>query len=425
MRFRLRFVPLSSRLLPGYGTLVLAITLVGIGVSITRPYLSLFGTDVVHMSAAELGLFMCVNGIGGILASTWLGRLSDLRVAKKYIMLVAAACSALGYGSFLVIHSYLPLLIVSTVLLGLGASAFPQLFAYARETASRVPDVDATFATSSLRSFFSLAWVIGPLLGSYLLQAYHFSGLFAATALLFVAVLAIVFWRIERRPPAGILGSQPVKSFAVLRDRHIVTACVSYVAVYTASSMNGLYMPLFVTKALHGSDRMVGSVVALSAGLEIPIILGLGALSARLGKRPLLLFGSFCGALYYVGAWFAQRPWEMLALQLFCATFIAISVSIGMSYMQDFMPDAPGSATALYSNTNNLGQMLGSLLGGAIAQWAGYREVYLVCAALAVVSWLFLLRGKRFKAQEQKALRAALTSQDIETTQTRRAANGD
>ncbi|TDY45285.1 SET family sugar efflux transporter-like MFS transporter [Alicyclobacillus sacchari] len=425
MSFRLRFGSLGSRLLPGYGTLVLAITLVGIGVSITRPYLSLFGANVVHMSAAELGVFMCVNGVGGILASTWLGRLSDLRVAKKFIMLVSAACSALGYGVFLVLHSYLPLLIVSTVLLGLGSSVFPQLFAYARETASRVPGVDATFATSSLRSFFSLAWVIGPLLGSYLLQVCHFSGLFAATALLFAAVFAIVVWRIERRPPAGIQGSRPIKSFAMLRDGHIVTACLSYVAVYTASSMNGLYMPLFVTKELHGSDRVVGSVVALSAGLEIPIILGLGVLSVRIGKRPLLLFGSVCGAMYYVGAWLAQKPWEMLALQLLCATFIAISVSIGMSYMQDFMPGTPGAATALYSNTNNLGQMLGSLLGGAIAQWAGYRDVYLLCTALAAISWLLLLRGKRFKAEETKALHAALSSPDAATQQRQRAVNGD
>ncbi|WP_067625506.1 sugar efflux transporter [Alicyclobacillus acidiphilus] len=391
-----------SRLMPGYFTLMFSITLVGIGVSITRPYLSLFGTSVVHMTPVELGIFMFVNGLGGIAASTWLGRMSDIKTSKKDIALLSSACSALGYGAYVVLHSYLPLLIVSTILLGLASAVYPQLFAYARESATRRSNVDATFAISTLRSFFSLAWVIGPLCGAWLLQVFQFNGLFVATAVIFAGVFCIVLLRLERRPPAGILGSQPVKVFAFLKDPHILMSCISFVAVYTASSINGLYMPLLVTKTMHEPRYLVGSIVALSAGLEIPIILGLSALSARIGKRSLLLFGSICGTLYYTGAALAQRPWEMLALQLLCATFIAISVSIGMAYMQDFLPDAPGSATTLYANTTNIGQMAGSLLGGGIAQFLGYRDVFWICVGLGVISYVFLLRGRSFKSAEAK-----------------------
>lgn len=388
-------------MMPGYMTLMVSITLVGIGVSITRPYLSLFGTSIVHMSPVELGIFMCVNALGGIAASTWLGRLSDMKTPKKDVMLFSSACAALGYGVFLVLHSYIPLLVVSTILLGFASSVYPQMFAYARESAMHHDAANATVAVTTLRSFFSLAWVIGPLCGAWLLAVFQFNGLFVATGAIFAGVFFIVLFGIERRPSAGIRGSQPMKVFGFLRDRHILTSCVSFAAVYTAATINGLYMPLLVTKTLHAPQYMVGSIVALSAGLEIPIILVLGALAERFGKRKLLLFGSICGTVYYAGVALAQKPWEMLVLQLFCAVFIATSVSIGMSYMQDFLPGALGSATTLYANTSNIGQMAGSLVGGGIAQVLGFRNVFWVCVGLGIISYVFLLRSRSFKASAE------------------------
>ncbi|MFB5189697.1 sugar efflux transporter [Alicyclobacillus fastidiosus] len=384
----------TSRFLPGYVVLTIGITLIGIGVSITRPYLSLFGTDVIHMSPASLGVFMCANALGGIVASTWLGRLSDTRSPKKDVMLFSSIMAGLGYASFLFLHSYLTLLVVSTILLGLGSATFPQMFAYARETTQMSPNVDATFAISTLRSFFSLAWVIGPLVGVLVLNSLGYRGLFLFTTTIFVIVFLIVLFSLQRRPSARGTGARPAGVMTHLKRMDVLTACLSFVAVYTASSINGSYMPLFMTRTLHAPEHVVGWVFSLSAGLEIPIMLGLGTIANRVGKRMLLLFGSICGTVYYVGAAFAHAVWEMLALQLVCAVFIAISVSIGMSYFQDFMPDAPGSATTLYSNTNNIGSMAGSLLGGAIAQAFGYRTVYWVCAGLGIASYLLLLRKK-------------------------------
>ncbi|GEO25972.1 putative sugar efflux transporter [Alicyclobacillus acidoterrestris] len=389
-----------SRFLPGYVVLTIGITLIGIGLSITRPYLSLFGTDVIHMSPAGLGIFMCMNALGGIVASTWLGRMSDTRTPKKDVMLFSSVMAGLGYASFLVFHDYLVLLAVSTVLLGLGSATFPQMFAYARESTLLSPNVDATFAITTLRSFFSLAWVIGPMAGVLLLNALGYNGLFTMTSAIFAAVFVIVLFFLKRRSVVVPNGARPAGVFTYLKQVDVLMSCVSFVAVYTASSINGSYMSLFITQTLHAPEHDVGWVFSLSAGLEIPIMLGLGTIANRVGKRMLLLFGSICGTGYYVGAAFAHTVWQMLALQLVCAVFISISVSIGMSYMQDFMPDAPGSATTLYSNTNNIGSMAGSLIGGAIAQAFGFRALYVFCAALGAISYFLLLRRRTEQSRE-------------------------
>ncbi|MFD1673216.1 sugar efflux transporter [Alicyclobacillus fodiniaquatilis] len=384
----------NSRFIPGFFTLTFGITLLGIGVSITRPYLSLFGTNVIDMTPAELGIFMCVNALGGIIASTWLGKMSDMRTPKKDIMIFSTLCAGVGYGSFIVLHSYLVLLIVTTILLGLGSATYPQMFAYARESIIATNQGDATFALTTLRSFFSLAWVIGPLVGAWVFSALHYNGLFTSTAIIFFAVFLLVLFRLKRRPAVGVRPTEFIAVSSYLKRRDILFACISFVAVSTASSMNGLYMPLLMTQTLHAPEHVVGWVFSLSAGLEIPIMLGLSSLAARVGKRIMLLFGSICGTFYYLGAAFTHAPWEMLLLQLLCAVFISINVSIGMSYFQDFMPDAPGSTTTLYSNTSNIGSMAGSLLGGAIAQTFSFRAVYFACVVLSILSYIFLLRRK-------------------------------
>lgn len=388
------------RYFPDFFVLTFAIILVGIGMSITRPFLSLFFTDIIHMSPLKLGIFTFMNGIGGIVASTWLGKLSDARTPKKTIIWISTICGALGYLSFIVIHGYWPLLIVSTILLGLGAAAYPQLFAYARESARLSMAGDATVAISTLRSFFSLAWVIGPLAGTWLLAAYNFNGLFSGTAVLFVAMLIVVVLRLQRRtvtaaPARSAAHPQNITLPQLLKRTDVWMTSISSTAVYTAMNMNGLYMPLLLTHTLHGPEHMVGWVVSLSAGLEIPIIIGVGMLAERVGKRPLMLVGSLFGILYYLGAALASHPWEMLVLQLFCATFVSIAVSIGMSYFQDFAPDAPGMVTTLYSNTSNFGAMAGSLLGGIVAQAFGFRSVYWLSLFLGVISFVFMLRRRQ------------------------------
>jgi MFS transporter, SET family, sugar efflux transporter len=279
----------------------------------------------------------------------------------------------------------------------LGSAAFPLIFAYARESTSNRPGHDATFAISLLRSFFSLAWVIGPLFGIWILQAYQFNGLFRFTVLIFVLVFILVIFRLQRRMTA--MPGQATKTTSTpllqhLRRYEVWTTCISFIAVSTSLSINGLFMPLFVTKTLHASAHVVGGMFSLCAGLEIPFMLLLGKLASRLGKRQLLLTGSIFGTFYYTCASFAHAPWQMLSLQAVYAVFISISVSIGMSYMQDFIPDSPGSATTLFSNTNNIGAMAGSLVGGIIAESFGYRYVYVFCAVLGVISYLFLLRRR-------------------------------
>lgn len=149
-------------------------------------------------------------------------------------------------------------------------------------------------------------------------------------------------------------------------------------------------MPLFIRTDLHADAGNAGLVLGLCAALEIPLMLGLGALTARIPLRPLVLAGAACGAVYYLSAAMASSVRMLFAAQLVNATFIAAVTGLGISYMQELLPSQPGRATTLFTNSFPIGAMLAGPLFG-IAQHFGYRLAYGMGAVLAACGLLVLL----------------------------------
>ena len=105
--------------------------------------------------------------------------------------------------------------------------------------------------------------------------------------------------------------------------------------------------------------------------------------------------------VYYFILSVATAPWQLLIpAQLLQATFVAVGMGNGLSYFTERMPDTPGLATTIYSDATTIGRLAGSLGGGLIAQFLGYRSVFWVCLALVVISFLILWRTRPHKEME-------------------------
>lgn len=161
----------------GYSLFIICMLLVGIGISITLPYLSLFLSEDFGISAGAVGIFMAVSSLSGVLVNSLIAKRSDNGMDRKWII-IAMLSSSLGYASYLVFHNYFILLIVVTFFNGLGAAAMPQMYAYAKESADASKSDDKSFAMSTLRTLVSLGFLIGPLCGTLILAAIRYKGLF-------------------------------------------------------------------------------------------------------------------------------------------------------------------------------------------------------------------------------------------------------
>ena len=133
----------------------------GVGAALFVPTLSLFLTEDVGASPFAVGCFYTCNALAGILVSQRLARYSDRQGSRRQLIYYCLLTGVVASLLFAFDRHYSVLISAGILLLSLGASASPQLFALAREYCDRQGKTGVMF-TTAMRAQFSLAWVVGP-----------------------------------------------------------------------------------------------------------------------------------------------------------------------------------------------------------------------------------------------------------------------
>jgi SET family sugar efflux transporter-like MFS transporter len=84
----------------------------------------------------------------------------------------------------------------------------------------------------------------------------------------------------------------------------------------------------------------------------------------------------------------------LVGTQLARGIALASTGTLGITYVQDLAPHAPGRATTLFANTLTIGSLVSGLLAGATIQALGVRPALLVCAGLAAAGCALLTAAR-------------------------------
>ncbi|WP_339289622.1 sugar efflux transporter [Paenibacillus sp. FSL E2-0201] len=391
--------------IPSYALLFLCMLLQGMGISLSTPFLSIYFTEQLGVSVGMFGIFLATTLVAGIWISTLIGRRSDLGLNRKHIYLVATLCNALAFGGYLLIQDFTILFIYMIVFTALGAPGMPQLFAIAREAVNKSDFTDTAFANSTLRSAFSLGFITGPLIGTLLIAAVGFKGIFSGTIGVFLLVALLVFLFLKSNTELSSNKAEvKVKSFRLIQNRNILLPFLILILMYVAHWTSSINTALFITNNLGGTTSDVGLVSSICAALEIPFMIMLGLLSAKYSNRSLMMCGAILGGAYYLVVILSGAMWQMLAAQVLLAVFVAVISAIGISYIQDLLPSMPGYASTLYSNSSTIGRLIGSLVGGGLATLVGYRYSFVLCFVLITIALIMLAVSGRQPVHESDKL---------------------
>jgi SET family sugar efflux transporter-like MFS transporter len=363
-----------------------AVLLLGIADSMINSYIVLFAADVAGLTPLRIGVWSSVFAIAGITISWWLGRLFDRRPARGYAIVVILLGSA-GYVLLARVSSFPVLLLMAATVLGATGAAFPQLFALARAVLGE--GTAGQRSAPLLRSGWSLAWAVGPLLGALVLSRGGYTWLLWTAAGVFLAA-ALTVLAVPRPGPVAVAHSSPGGTPVLLT--------VSVTLFFTAMFAGGLALPLFVTRALHEQPASVGVLFSVCAAVEVVSTLGLAVVPARISQRALILggFGSFVG--YYALTVVSSGMPMLVAGQALRGVGIAIVGAAGIRYFQDLLAPATGRATTLFANASTAGLLVSGILSGLAIEHFGYRATLLLSGVAAALGGIAFALGSRRRA---------------------------
>lgn len=392
-----------------YKLFVVNMLLLGMGIAVTVPFLVLFATKDLGMTTTQYGVLLALAAISQFTVNSIIARFSDTHnINRKVLIITALLMGAISFSIYFYIYQIWLFIILYALFQGLFAPAMPQLYASARESINISSSKDrAKFANTVLRSMFSLGFLFGPFIGSQLIELKGYSGLFGGTVaiILFTLILQVFFYKnlpIENQ----ISDQQHVEKSApnMFKDQSLFIPFIAFILLHIGQWMYTMNMPLFVTDYLHEKDSYVGYLASLCAGLEVPFMVILGILSAKLSTRALLITGSIFGGAFYFSIGIFKSFYMMLVGQVCLAIFLAILLGLGISYFQDILPDLPGYASTLFANAMVIGQLCGNLLGGAMSHWVGLENVFFVSASSILLGMILI-----FFTKDQK-----ITKEDVE-----------
>lgn len=345
--------------------------------------------------------YMMIGVLGAITALTTIafsyvwGRLSDRRGKRKLFLVGGLAVLALSSGLMAMTPNYVYLFPLNV--LGAAAQA-----AYAVVSLALMGDIlEQSGSTRGRRmgiyrglgslGFGVLAFFSGSIADRLSLRApFGFSAGFLAVAV----VLALLV----EEEPAHL--AREVTSTAPATPQTLATPS-------TALPLSPLFVSMFLWSLVTGAvyavwaNYMVGELAftqgqmsrlwGLASFSEFPLMILAGTLSDRIGRLATLSLGFFAWTVVFLGYVVTPvMPWIVL-VQLIRGFAYSAFTAASMTYAAEVRAKAQrGRISGLYSSAGSIGAILGSTMGGALAQFAGTPTMILANAVLILGGALYL-----------------------------------
>jgi Arabinose efflux permease len=357
--------------------------------ALVAPTLSFYLADHFQMRPLAVGGFFIAIALANIVYSQAIARWSDRLQQRHGLILTGMLLGGLACFAFAKAPSYWWVLLSGVTLFAMSNSVLPQIFAFSREYADHcLPPHRTTLFNSIVRACIALAWVAAPPLGFFLQSWIGFELQYQSVGVCYVITGMVAYTllpRFPRKPPPLRITERPKG------NTEILAAMGAFALLFGANHAYVLGLPMLLTQELGEPANFAGWLMGTAAALEIPVMLLAGWLAARLKLVTILRFGCAAAVVLYLGVWQVQHVWQMFALQILNAIFVGCIAGLGITFFQNMLPGRAGVASTLFTNTNQIGNICGSLLIAIFADLYGYKNLYGVNMLAALVAFGLLL----------------------------------
>lgn len=352
------------------------------------PLISLFLVDHLKTPPAFIGIFTVSVAITGIGFNYVLGNLLDKGIDAKKLFLISASALCLSAFGFATITNVWFVLLTGVILFALGNASIPLLLGMIRLHADQ-SGLNSAKLNAQMRSGVSMVWIVGPPIAFTLVGAIGFPSTYYTAALLILIVLVLTLWFLP-----SFYKQNTNKSAESRNERIPLTFWMLGLMIVMVNTSNSLYMtsmPLFVTQELMHPNLIAGILMGLTAAIEIPIMLMAPRLGIHFGQLRVTLVAIAMSIIFYGAIGFTSNMAGLVALQVLNGLYFGLFVGLGITIIQDALPERVGFASAFYTNGMRIGSMVGSASAGILAQFIGFHLAVYGAMASSLLAFLCLL----------------------------------
>lgn len=169
----------------------------------------------------------------------------------------------------------------------------------------------------------------------------------------------------------------------------VLAVCVGTLLMMASEGIIGPILPLYV-RGFDVGVTLIGVIVGAAGFSRMVLNFPAGYVSDSLGRRPLLVVGPLLTALAAVLAGLAGNVWELLAFRFLAGAGTGLFMTGSIILLSDIQDSSDRvRAMSLYRAAIMVGVTLGPVVGGPLAEFAGFRTPFFVVAGLATMAALW------------------------------------
>lgn len=338
------------------------------------------------LSELEIGLVASVATLASLLSTVMLGLYSDAVADREMLqgsiglvisLVLMAYLSADSFVEFILLHTlYMSFISPYATLSGTIAMDY-------------ISDHKGTFF-GKFRTSGAVGWIIGTVLGGYILDSFGYSSLFIITSIFFCAsAFLYIYGGVKQIGFKGFRRDYVKISFPtkVLANSKLYSLLLS---VFTASIGNPAYytfLPLFMTKDLEASSFASYLAFSITPIAEIPAMTYFGFLSDKIGRKKVIIA---CLAAYparFLLTGVSTTPFYAISVQLLHGLTFGGLYVVSIAYITELVEDKErGFALSLYTIATNIGSFIGGYMLAYILTVTNFRTMYMIVALISSFS---------------------------------------
>ncbi|HEX2912543.1 MAG TPA: MFS transporter [Chloroflexia bacterium] len=346
-----------------------------------------------------LGFMAMAFAIGQFLLAPFMGGLAD-RFGRKPLILVALAGTVLANLAFLLVSSSEAYIGVRFFQGAIGAGLLPASMGIVGDI---FPENKRAQWVGILMGSYGIGFIFGPGIGGFLYDSFGFVAPFGVSAIL--ALLALIFSlivvpetrtreaRLQARHQAQERKTTGKQAATLPRPLYIFLTLLAldFLAVFAFAFIEP-QLAFYIYQERHFTTSQFGLLVSLYGLATVIGQLGLGRLSDRIGRKPLIVAGFVMNAIFYIGLTQFTDYILMLGVSAIAGLGAALLTPALSSYYLDITAEEHRSRVmGIKESMAALGGAAGPFLVAIASKWTNAYGVFAIAAASTLLAALLAL----------------------------------